>query len=163
MIRTIYHIIENVLIFLILFFTLALGGAKLIGHISPFMVLSGSMEPQLATGSLCFVNERDREAKAGDIIAFSKGSMKIVHRVLKAEHGVYTTKGDNNPHADRAPVSQKEVLGKVVFSIPKAGYAAAFLQTKKGMLLTSAALAAFFVMGRLLPERKKRGGGYEAG
>ena len=64
MIRTIYHIIENVLIFLILFFTLALGGAKLIGHISPFMVLSGSMEPQLATGRLCFVNDRDRDAMA---------------------------------------------------------------------------------------------------
>ena len=82
--------------------------------------------------------------------------------VIKAEHGSYTTKGDNNRQADGAPVEQKEVLGKVIFWIPKAGYAAAFLQTAKGAILTGTGLAAFLLIGHLLPERKKRGGGYEA-
>lgn len=162
MMRTFYQAIENVLIFLIFFLTLALGGAKFIGHISPYIILSGSMEPQIPTGSLCFVNERDREAAAGDIIAFSKGDVQIVHRVIKAEHGSYTTKGDNNRQADGAPVKQKAVLGKVIFWIPKAGYAAAFLQTAKGAILTGTGLAAFLLIGHLLPERKKQGGGYEA-
>ena len=44
----------------------------------------------------------------------------------------YTTKGDNNPTPDSAPANEDNVLGKVLFKIPKAGYIQQFLLSKIG-------------------------------
>ena len=46
-----------------------------IGNIEPRIVLSGSMEPKIHTGSICFINKKVPydKIKTGDIIAFKAG------------------------------------------------------------------------------------------
>ena len=39
--------------------------------IKPFVVLFGSMEPTVPTGSVVFVDTRDRDVSEGDIITYS--------------------------------------------------------------------------------------------
>lgn len=61
--------------------------------IRPMIVMSGSMQPAVKTGSLCFVNSKasfDRIEK-GDVITFEVMGTKITHRVHKVVKDGYIT------------------------------------------------------------------------
>lgn len=45
---------------------------KLFG-INPYVVLSGSMEPQIHTGAIAFVNTKDTAVKVGDVVTYRPG------------------------------------------------------------------------------------------
>ena len=47
----------------------------------------------------------------------------------------YKTKGDNNSSADAEIIKDNNVLGKVIFKIPKAGYIQQFLVSKTGWIV----------------------------
>lgn len=93
------------------------------------VVGSDSMKTYISKGDVVMIHKLDQddlsELKKGDVIAFNNGSKIIVHRVYKAiekKDGVYfVTKGDNNNQADQGVVTPSDVLGKVLFRIPKVG------------------------------------------
>lgn len=96
-----------------------------------YAVASGSMEPTFYRGDLLIVQKvtNPQEVQLGDIVAYnsSEFSGPITHRVIKEEltsNGsvVYTTKGDNNPSPDPAPVPFSKIEGKVIYEIPLVGY-----------------------------------------
>lgn len=106
-------------------------------------VLSGSMEPEIQTGSLIAVetvNDK-KNFKKGDVITFQKKEdMLVTHRiidVMKNENGVsYQTKGDNNDGPDLKPAPSQNVVAKYTgFTIPYVGYFINFSQSKNGALL----------------------------
>lgn len=66
--------------------------------------------------------------KEGDIIMYKRGDSCITHRVIGREGKRYVTKGDANKEKDPAPVEPGEITGKVVGSVPYAGYVVLFLQ-----------------------------------
>lgn len=85
---------------------------------------SDSMSPTIHKGDavvLQKVGEKET-LKKGDIIAYSRGKLIIVHRIteVKKEKGktVYITKGDANNGNDPREVYQNQVKGKVKFKIP---------------------------------------------
>ena len=100
-------------------------------------VPSQSMYPTLQAGDLVLIQGVDpRELRVGDIIVY-KSSLSpsgfVSHRVIeiREENGklVFVTKGDNNPEPDPYPVSQDDVVGRVVgplfdnrYGIPLVGY-----------------------------------------
>lgn len=92
-----------------------------------YHVLSGSMEPELAVGSLIYVREeKPEEIEADDIIAFY-GSLEdsgiITHRVIKNNvvSGTFRTKGDANEQEDPLAVPYENFIGRVIFSVPYMG------------------------------------------
>lgn len=95
-------------------------------QIKPAIVVSGSMEPEIHTGSLVFIDMKKTEAEVGDIIAFEKGSIFVTHRIEKITEEGYITKGDANKTADMGVVTEDAVIGTAIFSIPYVGY---FLRT----------------------------------
>lgn len=97
-----------------------------ITDLKPVVVLSGSMEPAIKTGSLAFIDTSDRDIFVGDVISFRAGDMLVSHRVVEITESGYRTKGDNNDVADAGIVKDGGVEGKILFSIPGAGY---FLKT----------------------------------
>ncbi|TSC95405.1 MAG: type I signal peptidase SipW [Parcubacteria group bacterium Athens1014_10] len=99
------------------------------GNFKTMVVLSGSMQPVIKMGSVVVVKPVN-DYKIGDIITFglmSKTKTPTTHRIfdIKVNAGtpVYITKGDANNAPDTREVSQKEIIGKVLFSIPYLGYA----------------------------------------
>lgn len=107
---------------------------KLFG-IRPYIVVSGSMEDAIKTGSVAYVNTKIpvKEIKIGDVIAFNIGSKQVTHRVIDIhDDNSFTTKGDANKVADANRVKFAYYSGKTVFSIPYIGYALAMIQTKIG-------------------------------
>ena len=124
-------------------FAVLLVGVRLFG-LSPYTVLSGSMEPNYHVGSLVYVKEVEpHQLKVGDTITYTiSGGTVVTHRIVEVLHDEdnpaiisFRTKGDNNKVADGTPVRSSNVIGKVVFSIPYIGYVTYFIQTPPGSYL----------------------------
>ena len=132
---------------------------KLAG-VRPYVILSSSMEPAIRTGSLIFVNTRDRKAEEGDIVTFLLGEsgqeVVVTHRIHCVTDQGYITKGDHNDTVDPALLTKERMIGTCIGALPGAGYAAAALRGK-GTAWAAAALIGMHVFGIMLdmPEIQK--------
>ena len=127
----------------------------------PYAVRTGSMEPAIRTGSLCFVDRRTslEELREGDVIAFRVGEMVVTHRAVRIDASGVTTRGDANNVEDAAKVTDESLVGRAVFWVPWAGKPLLYLQTLRGKLAAGAAVLLFLLAGvyydRLMRERPK--------
>lgn len=132
---------------------------KLAG-VRPYVILSSSMEPAIAAGSLIFVNTRDRKAEEGDVVTFLLGEegreTVVTHRIHRVTKEGYITKGDHNDVADPAFLTQERIIGTCIGILPRAGYGAAALNGK-GAVWAAAVLFGMHVFGIMLdmPEVRK--------
>ena len=123
------------------------------------MVLSGSMEPTIKTGSLCFVNKNIKldNVKKGDIIAFKLGNGTLVtHRVVEVNDSIVRTKGDNNKNADGIDITKDNYIGKNIYWIPKVGYVVKVFQSLKGKIILFSCVILLFISGLLFGEDKQK-------
>lgn len=101
--------------------------------IQPFVVLSGSMEPQIPTGSVVFVDTKDRDVSEGDIITYDlapdeEEPIYVTHRVKQVfDDRQIQTQGDHNEHADEY-LEPSAIAGTAIFHIPYFGYVLDWLQ-----------------------------------
>jgi signal peptidase len=126
--------------------------------IEPFVVESGSMEPNIKTGSLSFINKHVKydDIKVNDIIAFSvETGNKVTHRVVNITDEGLETKGDANNLSDGISTTRKNYIGKNIFSIPKVGYGVKIIQTTKGRVILITFIVVILLSGFLLGEKKK--------
>ncbi|HET8574910.1 MAG TPA: signal peptidase I [Candidatus Paceibacterota bacterium] len=107
-------------------------------HYTFRVVISGSMEPVIHTGSVVVTIPR-KEYHVGDIVSFAgtaENPLPTTHRLVgeSVQDGkvVFTTKGDANNHADYRTITKDEILGKEFLTIPYVGYFARFVGTSKG-------------------------------
>jgi signal peptidase len=137
--KTIYYVFLGAiaLIALLLF----VSAFPITGNIKFLTVLSGSMEPEIHTGSVVLVKPFDNY-KIGDIITFgemSKTKTPTTHRIndIKVVDGkpVYITKGDANNAPDQKEIAAKEIIGKVLFGVPYAGFAVDAAKKPFGFML----------------------------
>lgn len=132
---------------------------KLAG-VRPYVILSSSMEPAIRTGSLIFVNTRDKKAEEGDIVTFLLGEsgkeVVVTHRIHCVTDQGYITKGDHNDTVDPALLTKERMIGTCIGALPGAGYVAAALRGK-GAAWAAAALFGMHVFGIMLdmPEIRK--------
>jgi len=111
------------------------------GNYKVMTVISGSMVPAIKMGSVVIVKP-ENDYKIGEIITFgpySKTKSPTTHRIydIKVEGGnpVYITKGDANNAPDDREVQKRDVVGKVLFSVPYMGYAVEFAKKPLGFAL----------------------------
>lgn len=103
--------------------------------IKPFIVLSGSMESTIKTGSVAYINTHVKagDIQVGDIIAFNVENSQVTHRAIAInENNTFTTKGDANENEDLAPVKFEDYKGKTIFSIPYLGKLITSCKTRTG-------------------------------
>ncbi len=114
----------------------------------PLIVMSGSMEPSIPTGSLVMLDTRGSEAEIQDIITFypnpEQKETLVTHRIVRVEEDGYVTKGDRNEQEDFLLVKREQIAGIYLFHIPKAGYAFAKLNRR---FLIAAAFWLFLLNG----------------
>lgn len=117
-------------------------GPLLVGD-RALVILSGSMVPTIAPGSVVIVKPVDSSTlTVGDIIAYSPGpnaKIPLVHRIatLREQGGVryFTTKGDANPHPDATEGTFQDKSWQLWYSVPLAGYVVNFASSPLGMVL----------------------------
>ena len=158
-IRKIWNIFTSALVALAVLLALLLVGARLVG-LQVFTVLSGSMEPTYHTGSLIYVKKVDAtKLSEGTVITFMLDEDTIAtHRIVgvvpdEEDPSVirYRTKGDANANEDGGLVHYKNVVGTPVFSIPKLGYFANYIQHPPGTYVAISA-GALILLLMFLPE-----------
>lgn len=119
--------------------------------LSPFAVLSGSMEPELPVGSLIYVRPVDpTEVHVGDTITFRLESGTLVtHEVYEIDakahefrtHGIANVDSRGNISPDAAPVPWSSLVGSVVACVPLLGYINVFVTQPPGIFVVIAGVA----------------------
>lgn len=144
----------------------AYGVPAVIGAEESYVVLSGSMEPELSPGDVIFVYAVDPGSiQAGDVVTYATGGSDVptTHRVTEV---IYTddvpsgvllnTKGDANEDPDpaprpagdvvgRVPAVSLPVVGEVFLAVPLMGYVIRFVNTGVGFVLLVALPIILFV------------------
>lgn len=126
-----------------------------------FVVVSGSMEPTIKTGSVAFTKTVDlKNIKSGDIIAFTSPSDSkdtILHRVnsiSSIDPLLFKTKGDHNNDIDAWDVPDVGVKGVYFFAIPYLGTLAATLRQPWGFAVIVGIPAFIFIIIQILNIKK---------
>lgn len=158
-IKAIWNVISTVLVIVVVLLAVALVGVRLIG-LQPFVVLSGSMEPEYHVGSLIYVKSVDyKELEVGDDITYMVSQDTIVtHRIIEVlvdEEDPntirYFTQGIANTVPDGVSVHYKNIIGQPIFSIPYLGYVSNYIQNPPGMYVAIAA-GAILILLVFLPD-----------
>lgn len=108
----------------------------------PYLILSGSMAPDIAVGSIV-VSVPQQFYTVGEVITFKEtgNDTVVTHRIAEVVESAYyaprqyRTKGDANNSVDPFIVSQNQIIGKVEFALPYLGYLAHSAKTPKGFIL----------------------------
>lgn len=111
------------------------------GNYKLFIVQSGSMAPAIKMGSIVVIKPAD-DYKIGDVITFgpySRTKAPTTHRIyeikVESDQPIYITKGDANEDPDQREITKKDVLGKVILSVPYLGYVVDFAKKPMGFAL----------------------------
>lgn len=132
-------------------------GPRVVGW-QGLIIFTGSMEPALKVGGVAFVEplSNPEEVRVGDIIAYRslRDRQKLIsHRVIEIvadEDGLrFRTKGDASELPDQEPIPAENLVGKVRFHVPYAGYAADKLRHREYFYLLVGIPAALIIAGEL--------------
>lgn len=147
--KKLLQIISTILVALVVLLAVALVGVR------TFTVLSGSMEPTYHVGSLIYVKKVDPTTiRPGQVITFMLDENTVAtHRVVEVVPDEddpstlrFRTKGDANDAEDGSLVHYKNVIGTPVFTIPKLGYAANYIQHPPGLYVAISAGAVLLLL-----------------
>ena len=92
--------------------------ASIFGY-SVFNVVTGSMSGTIEINDYVIVKNTE-DVQINDIVTFMSEGELITHRLVQISGGNYITRGDANT-ADDYSISKKDIVGKVVLVLPKAG------------------------------------------
>ncbi len=126
-----------------------------------FIVVSGSMEPAIKTGSVVFTKTvKPENLTIGDIIVYTSPKNPkdvIIHRIIKVKSYdplMFETKGDNNSGADPWDVSITQVKGSLLFVIPYLGYLGSYVRKPLGFILIIGIPAILYIISNILAIKK---------
>ncbi len=125
------------------------------------VVVSGSMRPVFEVDDMILYQERARsEYREGDIIVYvrqeaGKEPMLITHRTIEVGGDHVVTKGDANTIADE-PVPFGQVVGRVVWRVPKIGKVVTFMHTWKGLAAAGGIILLLLLLNILLDRRSRK-------
>ncbi|MBR6549320.1 MAG: signal peptidase I [Clostridia bacterium] len=145
-----WNIITWLLVILCVLLAVALVGVRLFG-IEPYIVLSGSMEPEYHVGSIIYLEQVEpEEIQVGDPITYEVDGLDeaCTHRVIEVdkEGRCFKTKGDANDTADGKSVPFDALLGKPIFHIPQLGYLANELNQPYGKMIVISAVCVLLLL-----------------
>ena len=124
------------------------------------IVLSGSMEPNIKTGSIIAVKpiSTPDKCEVGDVVTYQSlddPNTLITHRIISIENSgnsiQYITKGDNNNSEDPKPIPSSKVVGTYAnFTVPGLGYMFNFIKSKNGLICVLIIPGALLIISQLI-------------
>ena len=125
-------------------------------------VLTGSMSGSIEAGDL-IVTKRCTEYNVGDVITFSTIGSTVTHRITEKTSDGFKTKGDANNTVDSDIVTNEQIIGKVVLTLPKGGNIILALKSPLGLLSLLVLIIAITYLPPMIKSRVKKGAENRAG
>jgi signal peptidase len=135
-----YIMLIPIILFSILLFVLELGDKDEFPsslNIELYTISSDSMKPRLNINDVVIVKKgyESSQYKKGNIITFIREDGEIItHRIerIVERNSVkyYITKGDNNELEDEYTITDNDIIGKVIYTMPKLGLFMKLLKNK---------------------------------
>ncbi len=174
--KLVLNIITWTLIGLVLCLALLLAGLRVFGF-KTFAVVSSSMEPEIKTGSLVYVQDvKPKDLEVGDVITYAlddKGNtathkLGLIQNTITDTHyytyginndnyqydedgNIKTDKFGNKLHTFDPYTTYDNIQGEVKFSIPFLGYVANYISNPPG-LYVAMAFGALLLLLVFLPD-----------
>lgn len=149
--KKIVHILANIAYVVIIIY--AAVSLPLIMKYKPLVVLTGSMEPTIKTGSIIYYKPvSENELQQNDIITFESNNSLVTHRIVNIENGLIETRGDANNTNDPNKIKYDDVVGRVAnIYLPYLGYFIGFIQDNLlvSVIIVVAILIAEFVLSNM--------------
>ena len=161
--KKLWSVLTTLIVIAVVALAILLAGVRIVG-LTPYVVLSGSMEPTYHTGSLIYDKKVDPfTLKEGDVITFMVSEDTLAtHRIVgvvpdEDEPGTirFRTKGDANDAEDGTLVHYKNVVGTPVFTIPYLGYFSNWITHAPGKYIAITAAVVFLIL-LFLPDMLKK-------
>lgn len=115
--------------------TLVSSNTDILAGMKSFVVVSGSMEPAIPTGSIIYTVQKSFYNNS-DVIAFNQDGRVITHRIVGIEpignEIFYKTKGDANNVEDSSLVNRNDIVGATMVSLPTLGKVVTSFKTPIG-------------------------------
>lgn len=123
-------------------------------------IMTGSMQPTISRGSLIITSPFENY-HIGDIITYRETHPRtgeltdrtLTHRIIATKDTdkgpVYIAQGDANRLPDINDIKQEHIYGKLLYSIPLAGYLYSFVSTLTGFLILIAIPAFLLVKNEI--------------
>ena len=148
--KKVWNILTWLLVLLTVTLAVLLVGVRVIG-LTPYVILSGSMEPTYMTGGIIYVKTTTPEQiEVGDPITFVMNDNLVIatHRVVDINEAerFFTTKGDANDSVDGAPVRFENLVGKPILHLPYLGYISNFLTNPPEKYIAWGAIGILLIM-----------------
>ena len=120
-----------------------------------YVVLSGSMEPEIPDGDLLWLwMDGRRNGIRGDVITYRRGNMVVTHRIVEKSEEGYCTKGDANAEEDAGIVLEKQVIGNVIVALPWLGFGIVWLRQRGTLFFLAVGAVMLFTIRQLWHGRK---------
>lgn len=158
---------KNVLFNILVIVTLVAVGTvafNLITGAKCYAVTSDSMADRLERGDAVFSKPVDfEELKVGDIITVKVGNAGyFTHRIvdIDSQAKTVTTRGDANAADDPMPTEEKQIVGRLIFSIPFLGYLSIIFSgfsVYKVLIILVLVAAVLMAVNSILTKKKARG------
>lgn len=116
------------------------------------VVMSGSMEPELSVDDLILVKARE-EYKVEQVVVFQQNSALVVHKIVKIEGELVTTRGIAND-ADDDPIPLSAIKGEVVFRMKGVGAVVNWIKSPIGTVC-ALGVAALFLIWSYAPRKEE--------
>lgn len=133
----VFYLVLVVMVLSALAFGAGNNGTKKIFGYSYANVLTTSMQTEIPKGSLVLIRETapDTLNVGDDITYITETNTTVTHRIMEIyenyeDSGMrgFTTQGTENPMPDKEVVFAENVIGKVIFSVPKVGSVLLYLK-----------------------------------
>lgn len=108
-------------------------GLSLVPGYASYVVVSSSMEPTIDTGSIIYVRATD-SYRPGDIVTFVEDDRIITHRIVGTTANGFLIKGDANDRVDEWQVTEQEIIGELIVTVPIYGYVVQIAKTPIGFV-----------------------------
>jgi len=159
--RILRYVVDGALVVLIavVLFGVFLGRIVPLTDRETLVIGGGSMEPSIHVGSVVVVDENvgPDDLHVGDVVSLHSGpelTSVFTHRITRIvdrPDGLWIeTKGDANKDVDPSITPVRQVIGRVVLTVPAAGYLLQWLSVTSGIVATICIGAALFVLALVL-------------
>ncbi len=161
MIRVLKRILCGLFVLISLFYVFVVVSTHYFKDFYPFgirvaIILSGSMEPELEINDFVIV-KRVKDIKVGDIVTYrqnNKGN-EIIHRIVKIEGDIVTTKGEANNSVDPV-ISKDDITGVYVGKIKYLGNILTFFKNPLGFSISITMFALILLLSSDILVKKEK-------